>query len=454
MRVSIDTKLKTAGKNVKNEKELEFVDGLKVYSTADIDLKKFDLALALYSDLSATHDMEFNKDFKFALDYIDESFYLKVKDKIAKYESTSDVEKFAKINYGRIESAINVFDKIKEKLVDMIQPEQLTKKITAKKINGQTAIAVKVSVSLDNDTLNKLNDKGFRELRNDKEFIKNLSKLLVLSEEETLSHMDKLIDNEIITDAIVVDLYMNLSNTNIIAIDVTVGDYHVEINSLNGFYYIDFKYYQNGFVMLDVNLEYDKYEGILNGLCSIDNIATDLIIEFNYKSIKSENNNSLIGNSLDFKFYDDDSGIPFTTLDCNLNIETNEEINLSDVSKAKNIITLNKSELSTMKYMKDKFLHETSFILRKLLFNKVNDISPEEVNKFIDKYNSFVNKKVEEEIINISGNYIKGMSKEELNTLLTSPDMQSELMDKLDLFLTDKSKKEFLQKLNNLNKMQ
>ena len=129
-RIKIDTILRTAGPTTKNDKNIEFVDELEVGSIVDVDIKNFDLGVKFFSDLKKTSEkMQYGDELDIAFDYVDENIYVKTgskeDSKVAKYTTENGGESRFAINYQRIDDAIDVFEKVKDQVVNLVDNKKL-----------------------------------------------------------------------------------------------------------------------------------------------------------------------------------------------------------------------------------------------------------------------------------------------------------------------------------------
>ena len=239
---------------------------------------------------------------------------------------------------------------------------------------------------------------------------------------------------------------MNLANTQLIGFDVTVGNYYFELNSLNGFYYIDIKVLDNGFEVLDVEVEYDTYHGVLNGVGTADIQTGYLIVEFDYTRIESEDSNKMTGNTLDFKFYDDDNGKPFCTLDCTLDITYDKDINIADVDKAINIIELEPDEINKLITLTDKITYETLFVTKKLVLNR---LPANLADSAASEYEKLIRDAIEKEIVNMVDAYLNELTPQQLLALFSSSEEQQKFMKKIS-FMSDENKAKVLKIVSEL----
>ena len=356
---SINTTLRTAGKDTKNVKDISFVDGLKVNADVEMDLKKFNIGAYLYSDLKETTDMRYPNKLGINFDYIDDEVYIKLGEKVAKYDAQDTKNSMFAINYDRLNNAVLAFERTKDEILEIIQDSQLNRTLTTKKINDQTTLAIKVNCDLTNEDIANIYFPTFEEYVEDDIILEQLASTFAMTKEEIKAKIEYFLTRTVQTDFVNVNLYMNLANTELIGLDVTVENYYVEINYLNGFYYIDVKVdAEDGSDMLNIEVKYDSYYGILDGVGTLETDDTYLKVKFDYERKTEEGSTSMIGNELNFKFYDDDSGKPFCTLDCTLDTEFNKEINLIDPDKAVSLMSLGTSELMELKTIVEKLSYE------------------------------------------------------------------------------------------------
>ncbi|MGM9877139.1 MAG: hypothetical protein ACI33S_00680 [Bacilli bacterium] len=440
MEIDLKGKLRTAGREYEGVSDIAFLNNLIVNATVEADLKNLNLGVTIESDVKETTDMKYPENINLAIDSIDNKFYIEVGDRIAKYQSSNNLEDKLSLNYKRIEDALDVFEEMKNQVLDIIQEDQLSRKIATKKINNQTAIAIKAHVKLDNKAISDIYYAGFGNLLKSDEFIKKWANVFAITEEEATVMLQQINDRDVITDNIEVNLYMNLANTQLIGFDVTVGNYYFELNSLNGFYYIDIKILDKGFEVLDVEVEYDTYHGVLNGVGTLDVQTGYLIVHFDYTRIESEDTNKMTGNTLDFKFYDDDNGKPFCTLDCTLDITYDKDINIANVDEAINIIELEPDEIQKLITITDKITYESLFVVKKLALNRLpGNIA----DSAASEYEKMIRDAIEKEIVNMVDAYLNELTPQQLVALFSSLEEQQKLMKKIS-FMSDENKAEIL----------
>lgn len=437
--IDLKGKLRTAGRDHEGVKDIAFLDNLVVNAKIDADLKNLDFGASITSDVKDTTDMKYPFDINLAVDYIDNKFYLETENNVVKYTSSNDLESKISLNPGRISDAVYVFDEMKNQVIDFVKDEQLFRTITTKKVINQTAIAIKAHVKFDNKDIAEIYYTGFKNLLKDKDFIKRWANVFSLDEEEATIMLQGIYDRKVVTNNIEVNLYMNLANTELIGLDVTVDNFYIEINALNGYYYIDFKYLDDkGKEVLDIEVDYDLFDGVLNGVGKLNSsmnfnglkISTGyLIVEFDYKRITADDSNSMIGNTLDFRFYDDDNGKPFATLDCTLDLAYDKEISIADTQSAVELINLDQEELNKLMKTSNKIVYEILFMVKKLAFNKVESMADEKLNEIEININNII----EKEIVKSVKAYLTQMPKEELYVLLNTPQAQIAFSKKISL---------------------
>lgn len=431
MFIALNGKLRTVGSEYENMKDIAFLDNLKVSVDIEADLKKLDFGTTIKSDVKDTKGMKYPENVNMAVDYIDNNFYLEFGDIVAKYDATNNLGNKLNFDYDRINSAVSLFEIVKDQVLDIIQEEKLTKTIATKKINNQTAIAVKASTKLNNDEIAAIYNEGFKNLSKDKEAIKYWSKTFAVSEKEAVEEIERILSRTVQTQNIEVNLYMNLANTQLIGFDVTVDNYYVEINSLNGFYFIDIKYIENGFDVLDITVEYDSYHGVLNGVGILDVKSGYLKVLFDYTRIEAENSNTMVGNTLDFKFFDDEEDTkPIVTLDCTLDLEYDKDIELADTSKAVNLIELSDKEINKVLTVTDKLIYESLFVVKKLA---LNNLPAQAVESVVNQYTLQARDMVEKEVVNMIDAYLRGLPPKQLAAMLSSPEASGAMLKKISV---------------------
>ncbi len=290
------------------------------------------------------------------------------------------------LSYDTVNSVVNVAEITKNKIVDIIQNEELQRSIVTKKIDKTTTIALKAHTYVDYKRIKEIYSKIFEDYENDvkeklvevdKETNKEVEKEISVLDEfakifgvnkDAVKHLMKYLKGrDVVTNSVEVNLYMNLANTDLIALDVCIDNkYYVEINSLNGYFKINIKASdeegkdvreESVHKSLDIIAVYDRTNGIVDGRGIIDNENTFVTVTFKY--VRTEKEGEKIGNSLTLGFYKDtriqklseeeiydlmseenikkiiskDSSIPaqpFCILRCDLQISDNSEENLTE----------------------------------------------------------------------------------------------------------------------------
>lgn len=446
MQVDLKGRVRTSGRDLENVENIKFLDNLIVNAKIQADLKELDYSASLSSEADQIVGMKYPENVNIAADYIDDKLYLELGDKVVKYQSTNNLENKLLISYERINDALSIFESMKDQVVDIIQEDELSKKLTTKKINNQTAISIKAHTKFNNDDISKIYYEGFGNLLKDKDFIKKWANVFAITEEEATLKLQDIYERKVVTGNIEVNLYMNLANTKLIGLDVTVGNFFIQIDSLNGFYYIDFKYLEDsGKEILNVELQYDTVRGSLIGSATLDIQTGFLIVEIDYNRISDENSKVMIGNTLDLKFYDGEDKKPFCIIECTLDLAYDKEIKLPDVSNAISIIELNNDEIQKLIRMKDKMTYEILFIIKKLALNRLGNLS----DNVVETLELQVNDLFEKEMINMIEASLKQMPPQKLAVILGSAQGQQELLNKIS-FMSDENKAALLKVISEI----
>ena len=374
---------------------VKYLDGLAINGDIDVDIEKLALGLRLFSKNEKTRD-DFGADIYITSDgmfvandrlknlFDDKSVY--------QYDMDWGSEELLKLNYDRIDDAVKAFDETKERILDIIDDDELKRVITTKKVGNQTTLALKVTCDLDNEEIAKIYYSVFEEYINgsekSNEILNELASAFGTDRDTVVKELKRLIDRKVVTQRVFVNLYMNLANTQLISLDVTVEEkdtkYFVELDNLNGLYIGDVKYgpdLQNP--ELHVNFEYDENVGHLFGQGIIDDELTYMLLDFEYDRKVGENNKK-IGNELKLYFYrDKEMTSTIALLDCTLDIITNDNISILGKENAIAEKDVTKSVTDGVEDSLDEFIHYVNFVLRQLRYNRLTD---EEYVKYADNH--------------------------------------------------------------------
>lgn len=265
------------------------------------------------------------------------------------------VEEFNKngglsLTYETINALVNIAEITKDKVVDIIQNDELSRSLAIKKVGDTTTIALKAHSLVNHERIAEIYKEGFKDFYDNKNNKLNGKDADILDEFSKVFGVDKEIiqknlmaylkDRDVVTDSVEVNLYMNLANTDLISLDVCIDKkYYVEISLLNGYY--QFKIYtataeeiENGKdvrdagtkKVLDIEAVYDRSNGIVNGRGIIDNDNTYQVVTFDYERTVEEGKK--VGNNLvlgfytndTYKFNDESKRKPYCLLRCDLTI--------------------------------------------------------------------------------------------------------------------------------------
>ena len=385
-----DSKTDTAGLNINVKMKtvddyVKYLDGLDINGDIDVDIEKLSLGLRLNArnektddtygaDVYITSDGLFVANDRLKLLFDDKSVY--------QYDMDWGSDELLKLNYDRIDDAVKAFDETKERILDIIDDNELRRIITTKKVGNQTTLALKVTCDLDNEEIAEIYYKVFKEYINgsDKsnEILDEMASAFGTDREAVKEQIQKLIDRKVVTQRVFVNLYMNLANTQLISLDVTVEEketkYFVELDNLNGLYIGDIR---NGPDLenpeLYVNFEYDENVGHLFGKGIIDDELTYMKLDFEYERKIGENNKK-IGNDLRLYFYRDEKmESAIALLDCTLDIITNDEISILGKENAIAEKEVTKSVTDGVEDSLDELTHYYWFAFRQLRYNRLTD---------------------------------------------------------------------------------
>ena len=243
-----------------------------------------------------------------------------------------DMEKM-KFNYETIDSIVNIAEVTKNKIIEEVKESELERSIVLKKIDKTTTVALKAHTLVGEKRISEIYKKIFSDYYDsektekivvkDKETGKEVEKEInILDEFANIFGASKeeirtdligyLKERSVVTKSVEVNLYMNLANTDLIALDVCVDKkYYVELNSLNGYFKINIRVADEDedvrldktHKALDIIAVYDRSNGIVNGRGIIDNDNTFLTVTFKYTRNKEQGVKN--GNNLTLGFYKD-----------------------------------------------------------------------------------------------------------------------------------------------------
>ena len=250
------------------------------------------------------------------------------------------------LSYDTVDSVAKIIVAIKDKITEKIDPDHneedakiIDRHIVTKKIDRTTTVALKAHIKVNKDKITQLYKDIFTEFKEGVVHVKPANgeeyDIDVLQEFSNILGVDKdlikknlfeeyLLKRDIVTDSVEVNLYMNLANDDLIALDVCVDNrYYFEINSLNGKFRINIATAKTKTITeegkeksvavsdvrnaktpknLDIVAVYDRSNGILNGRGFIDNEKTFLCVTFKYQR-EVDSAGKKIGNKLTLGFY-------------------------------------------------------------------------------------------------------------------------------------------------------
>ncbi len=379
-KLKIDVDMETDG-NIN-----KFLDGILFDGAFDIDLKNLDLGLQITTHKGKSQladEDQFNSRV-----YIKDGGIYVSNEKLEKTYPGKTVlysdSGTANFGYDRVDKAIDVIRRTKNEIVDIIQNEQLKRTITIKKINGQTTIALKANCTLNNKEIADIYKPIFKEYTEDEEFIDQIVEVIgSVSKEEVKNKLVELYERDVVTQKIDVNLYMNLANTQLISLDVTVDDYFVEIDNLNGYFYGFVRYIgEKGTIEkpeFQIQFEYDANKGLLNGTGSIDIPGqTYFYSKFDYTRV--EENEKKVGNKLNINFFnkkvttkaeEDDKKNIFAKLKCTLNIDNNNpKVNILG---EKDSVPMTDDIADGINESMIRLTHYVNYVFRTLLYSSWSD---------------------------------------------------------------------------------
>ena len=364
--------------------DTKYLDGMIVKLDADVDIKKLELGINLGNEAGNSTTLDEYEAFNARVYLKDGGVYLSNKElddkysgKVVLYEDSD----FTSIDYERLDTIVEIFKRTKDEIIDIITNDQLKRTITVKKVNNQTTIALKANCTLNNEGISEIYHPIFKKYLNDEKFIKDVAKAIGISEKEVEDEIKRLSERKVSTQNIDVNLYMNLANTQLISLDVTVDDYYVKIDNLNGYFYGMAKYKGNGKTFehptFQIQFEYDANKGILNGTGFIDKEGqTYLYSNFGY--VRKETDGKKTGNKLTINFFnkevtpeeENDKKFIIAKLDFTLDITENAKINI--LGKKDSVEMTPDIKEGVDESMK-RLTHYVNYVFRHLLYTKWSD---------------------------------------------------------------------------------
>ena len=364
--------------------DTKYLDGMIVKLDADVDIKNLELGINLGNEVGKSTSLDKDEAFNARVYLKDGGVYLsnaelddKYNGKVVLYEDSD----FTSIDYDRLDTIVEIFKRTKDEIVDIITNDQLKRTITVKKVNNQTTIALKANCTLDNAGIEKIYHPIFKKYLNDEKFIKDVSKAVGISEKEVKDEIKRLYEREVSTQHIDVNLYMNLANTQLISLDITVDDYYVKIDNLNGYFYGMAKYKGDGKTFehptFQIQFEYDANKGILNGTGFID-IEGQTFLYSNFGYQRKETDGKKTGNKLTINFFnkevtpeeENDKKFEISKLDFTLDITENAKINI--LGKKDSVEMTPDIKEGVDESMK-RLTHYVNYVFRHLLYTKWSD---------------------------------------------------------------------------------
>lgn len=447
LNVSIDGKMHTKGYDIEQMEDIAFLDNFIINSTLGVDLKKLNIRLGLVTDIKETTGMKYPSNVSIGADYIDEKFYIELFEKIINFQTSSDLENKLKIDYSRINDLILILEEMKNLCVDITDNKFLSKNLASKKINGQTAYGIRAHIVLEEEQIKDIYYEGFSRLLENEDIINRWANLFAISNDEAIEMLEKLYNKEVKTKYIEINLYMNLANTDLISLEVTVDNFYFEISSLNGFYYIDFKYIDDeGFELVDAQADVDTYNQTVDGVIKVNTTAGNVKMTFNYEPGLEVSQYEKKDGKLNIEFYNDNNEKPFVTINCTLNIKYNDKVNFIDTSNSIGITQIDDKDFKDIITLTKKIPYEMGFVGKKLLLNKLPSNVADEV---VNKYTLIIEEYIENEIVNMIDYSLSNLSKDEISQLVSSPENINEFISKLE-FLSKNNKNKVMLMINNL----
>ena len=216
------------------------------------------------------------------------------------------------ITKTKIDNMYNFIKYVSDNIKIGIEDEQLHRSIVFKKINQDgretTAVALRVDLNFDKKQIDTLYKNIIKDINNgtsneSKKAIDQLSSITGLSNSKIIENLKELAKEDTKIDSINVSLYMNLANTELIALDVKIVNkesiskdetidktYEIELTSLNGIYTIDVTKDNSNHKEVLIHATYNVENSTVLGYSYVDNSDTYLAVDFNYQS----SDNSLV----------------------------------------------------------------------------------------------------------------------------------------------------------------
>ena len=249
------------------------------------------------------------------------------------------------LNYSKFNDYKSIFNSVKDDLIKSIKADNLTRKLTFKKINDHSNLVLKSSISLNNSEINEIYKTVISKYIDDNDMLKNISDATGLSVEDIKDKLKELNDENIDKNNININLYTNVFATNIMCIEVTIDNVYINISSINNeIVIIAEKYKVSNDVKLDlenlpedkelaVDLSYDTKDETINGTIYVNNEDTGLYVEVDYAKQKDSSDTKFDAKlNVKFSYVDDEGTIykdkPFAEMTGNLSITKGKEVEL------------------------------------------------------------------------------------------------------------------------------
>ncbi len=427
-----------------------YLHGLEIKGVIGVDLDKLDMGIDLQAFPGTSEELKKAKDDLDARVYLTGGNVYANNKTMRKTQGETKVTKLLDdssellvVDYDRADAIIEVVERVKQEVVDEIHDNELERTITTKKIKNQTTIALLASCELDNEQISRIYYKGFGNLKDDEKFIQQVMKATGFSKSDVKEYLKDLYERKVVTESIKVNLYMNLANTQLISLDITVDNYYVKIDNLNGYFIVDIKYlgkkdektHEFEATMekpqFSMSFEYDANKGNLNGTGTIYVKGQDQLYAI-YRYTRREDEGKKTGNKLDIFFYktDDikteaderDRNKYLSLIESTLLIEENASVQIYGPKyNGKDNLVANEGDVKDqLTHSTNKLMHVLNFILRRLLYNDMSE------KDYVDKMNKMAIDRYIEKLE-------KDNEKNKTNEKLTINDIKAEAREAFDL---------------------
>ena len=319
-----------------NNTKLEMLNDINIKTDIGFDVKKGNI----YTQIIASKSNNPIFDTKLHLQDGKTYFQLPIND-------TNEEEKYVKLNLLNIEnseqfltydirkltSIYNVLEKTKDSIIDIIGEDDLQRKIVFKKIHDTTVVALKVNCLLSGEKVTNIYNKTFNRFINDNSVLEELENITGKDKETIRNILSKLVSEKRTSKNINVNLYTDLANTNLISLEVYIGDdYYFEFSNINGYYYFTLIKTENKKEVLNITGKYDIDNKIFTGEINIENNKTYSKVKYKYTDLDTKDN--LMSGTIDLELYTDLSNDPVLKLNSVITSKENPTLDIPNLEKS------------------------------------------------------------------------------------------------------------------------